>query len=218
MVTGSDRVPRRSHVERRVNEREAAVVRQIFDLCAAGRGIRTIAKQLNAEGAPCPRPVYGRPKAWAPSSVRAVLYRVRYRGEVEWNRTSKRDDWGLRRTQRRPREQWVCTQMPALRIVSEDLWTAAHDHLAQGRGVVPARYRRALVGAADGGCGKPIPVAGPRALCRVRRRADRAEPRSCARPPEVLCVRQLPPARAVRLHQPAEGANGPGGPHRACGL
>ena len=40
---------RRSHVERRVNESEAAIVRRIFDLCAGGAGYTRIAKLLNEE-------------------------------------------------------------------------------------------------------------------------------------------------------------------------
>ena len=41
----------RSHVERRINESEAAVVRQIFERCAAGDGLTRITRALNAEGA-----------------------------------------------------------------------------------------------------------------------------------------------------------------------
>lgn len=44
----------RSHVEHRINETEAAIVRRIFELAAAGHGMPTIAKTLNAEGAPAP--------------------------------------------------------------------------------------------------------------------------------------------------------------------
>ena len=40
----------RSHVERRINEAEAAVVRRIFELCAGGAGLTRIAKTLNADG------------------------------------------------------------------------------------------------------------------------------------------------------------------------
>jgi site-specific DNA recombinase len=58
---------RRTHVERRINEREAAIVRRIFELSANGRGLTTIAKALNAEGSPAPRSQQGRPAAWAPS-------------------------------------------------------------------------------------------------------------------------------------------------------
>lgn len=44
---------RRRHVERRINEPEAAVVRRIFDLCAAGQGLRSIAKALNDDRVAC---------------------------------------------------------------------------------------------------------------------------------------------------------------------
>jgi len=72
----------RSHVEQRINETEAAVVRNIFELAAKGLGQNRIAKQLNAEGVPAPRAQQGRPNAWIQSSVHAVLFRERYRGEL----------------------------------------------------------------------------------------------------------------------------------------
>ena len=78
-VVGED--GQRSHVEREIDEAQAAVVRRIFELCATGSGKVAIAKRLNAEAAPAPRAQQGRPNAWAPSSVRAVLYRELYRGE-----------------------------------------------------------------------------------------------------------------------------------------
>jgi hypothetical protein len=81
-------------VVRVVNEREPAVVCRIFQLCAQGHGMRGIVQQLNEEAAPCPRPQCGRPAGWAPSSVREVLYRPLYRGELVWNRSRKRDTWG----------------------------------------------------------------------------------------------------------------------------
>ena len=49
-VLGAD--GQRSHVERRINDAEAAVVRRIFELCADGAGLTRIAKTLNADGAP----------------------------------------------------------------------------------------------------------------------------------------------------------------------
>jgi len=71
----------RRRVERLVNDAEAAVVRRIFALAAEGRGLRAIAVTCNAEGAcaPVPRRA-GRPRGWAPSSVREVLHRELYRG------------------------------------------------------------------------------------------------------------------------------------------
>ena len=124
---------RRSHVERRIDDTQAAVVRRIFDLCAKGHGKVAIAKRLNAEAAPSPRAQQGRPNAWAPSSVRAVLYRELYRGVIVWNRTKKRDTWGVKRQQPRPESEWLRVPAPQLRIVDEALWDAAHARLAATR-------------------------------------------------------------------------------------
>lgn len=74
---------RRLHVERGVNDVEAAVVRRIFQLAAAGVGTRRIAIMLNNEGAPAPVPRRaGRPRSWAPSTVYEILHRPLYRGLV----------------------------------------------------------------------------------------------------------------------------------------
>lgn len=77
-----DATGRRSHVERRINEAEAAVVRRIFELAADGVGQKRIAIQLNDDGVPAPRPQQSRPRGWATSSVHEVLHRELYRGEV----------------------------------------------------------------------------------------------------------------------------------------
>src|SRR5215204_3794877 len=75
---------KRSHVTRGIEPTETAIVRRIFGLCAEGHGIKAIAKKLNAEGAPSPRAQQGRSQVWAPTSVREVLYRPLYRGELVW--------------------------------------------------------------------------------------------------------------------------------------
>ena len=95
----------RSHVERRINDAESRVVRTIFDLYGQGLGYTGIAKRLNADGAPAPRAQQGRPRGWAPSSIREVLHRPLYRGQVVWNRTRKRDRWGQVKQTRRPEEE-----------------------------------------------------------------------------------------------------------------
>ncbi len=120
----------RSHVERQINEREATVVRRIFELSAAGQGVRTIAKLLNADGEPAPRAQQGRPVAWSPSSVWELLRRPLYRGEVVWNQTKKRDSWGRKHQQPRDPSEWMRHDRPDLRIVSEGLWQAAHGRLS----------------------------------------------------------------------------------------
>jgi hypothetical protein len=99
----------------------------------ADTAIRTIAKRLNDERALAPRSQQGRPTAWAPSSVAAVLRQESYQGVVVWNASKKRDTWGHKRQQQRPAAQRVRTPVPAMRIVSEKLWEAAHARLRQDR-------------------------------------------------------------------------------------
>jgi hypothetical protein len=84
----------RSHVERSINEGEAAVVRRIFQMSAAGAGLTRITKALNEDDVPAPRPQQGRPVGWAPSTVRSMLLREQYHGVIAWNQSRKRDRWG----------------------------------------------------------------------------------------------------------------------------
>ena len=121
---------RRSHVERRINTREAEIVREIFHRCATGQGTKAIAKALNAAGVPAPRPVQGRPVGWAPSSVRSVIFRRTYLGELRYGMTRKRDKWGRRHTQKRPDNDVLVVDQPSWRIVSQAEWDAAHSRFA----------------------------------------------------------------------------------------
>ncbi len=91
-IVGAD--GRRSHVAREIEPIEAEIVRTIFRLSAEGYGVKGIAKRLNDQGARSPRAQQGRSQTWAPTSVRAVLYRPLYRGEIVWSQTQKRDKWG----------------------------------------------------------------------------------------------------------------------------
>lgn len=113
--------PIRLYVDRRINEAQAEIVRRIFRLYRDGKGFGAIAKQLNDEGAPCPRPSPGRPQGWAPASVRQVLLRPVYKGEILWNKTKKRDQWGRRLQRRRDESEWMRVPAEPLRIVSDDL-------------------------------------------------------------------------------------------------
>ncbi len=121
------------HVERRINKDEAAVVRRIFALCVDGNGLKTITKILNAEGVISPRPKRGRPRAWAPSSVRTVLYQDLYRGVAVYNRRRMSDMWGRRKRRWRPAREWITVDVPQLRIVSDEQWAAAHTRLEAAR-------------------------------------------------------------------------------------
>jgi DNA invertase Pin-like site-specific DNA recombinase len=130
-------------VDRRVNDLEAAVVRRIFNRCADGAGLRTIAHELNADRAPAPLPRRReRPRGWAPSSVREILHRQLYRGVLLYNRTRKRDQWGRKRQQQRDAGEVIRLDMPELRIVAEDLWQRVHERLDGMR----AQYARTTGG------------------------------------------------------------------------
>src|SRR5215472_13654254 len=123
-------VPVRDHVERVINEGEAAVVRRLFGLIAAGYGYKRTARALNDEGAVAPLPRQkGRPRGWAAASVFEVVHRSLYRGEIVYNETQKRNQWGEKRQQARPVEEAVRVTKPELRIVSEELWNAAHARI-----------------------------------------------------------------------------------------
>lgn len=146
---GYDNLRVDGHVERRINEAEAAVVREIFRRSAAGEGLRSIAKALNAAGAPSPRAQQGRSCSWAPSSVREVLHRDSYHGVVTWNRTKKRDADGQQCQQDRPASEWVTVQAEPLRLVSDALWQAVHDrlrqkHTARALGAPPLKTGRGI--------------------------------------------------------------------------
>ena len=124
---------RRSHVVQQVDQAEAAIVREVFELRESRLGQKAIAKRLNAEGARAPRAQQGRVRGWCPSSVREVLFRDRYRGLIVWNRTRKRDRWGQSRRTNRAETEWVRVAAPALEIVDQRLWDAAHRRLGAAR-------------------------------------------------------------------------------------
>ena len=148
-VTGRD--GQRSHVERRINEPAAAVVRRIFALAADGYGLTKIARQLNDEGLIAPRPQRGRPAGWAPSTVREILHRELYRGVIVWNKSQKRDKWGKKHQQDRPETDWLRVPVPDLRIVDDEVWNASRHGW-------PSRARHTC-GTPAGGCGA-VPRAG----------------------------------------------------------
>ena len=147
-VFGYDNVRVHGHVDRRINDEHAAILLRIFRWCADGMGYSRIAKQLNAERAPSPRPQQGRPSGWSPSSVREVLHRSLYRGEIVWAKTRKRDAEGKTAPTDRPVSEWLRVDRPELRIVPDDLWDAAHARLDTARAAYDRqthgrrRYRR----------------------------------------------------------------------------
>lgn len=121
-------------VQQEIDPTEAAVIRRIFETYADGKGFATIAKQLNHEGIPPPRPASNRLwQAWSRYTIREMLFNEKYRGVIVWNRTKKmrNPDTGKKVSKTRPTSEWKTVEAPELRIVSEDLWNRAHEQNAR---------------------------------------------------------------------------------------
>jgi hypothetical protein len=133
----------RSH--RVIADDEAAVVRRIFTMAAAGIGYYKIATALNAEGAPAPR----RSGSWSRGGVREVLARQEYLGRVIWGRKQNAVRRGRSATRPRPEGEWICTEMPELAVVEAALWQAARARLGASRAVYGERPSRPPVNGID---------------------------------------------------------------------
>lgn len=121
--------------ERRINEREAEIVRHIFREFAAGKSPRAIAVDLNRQGLPGP---FGR--AWGDTTIRGhacrgngVVNNELYIGCLVWNRQRfiKDPSTGKRVSRRNPETEWIRTDVPELRIVDDALWRAVKDRQAE---------------------------------------------------------------------------------------
>lgn len=114
----------RLRVEYRINEVEAAIVREIFRRYADGEGLRAIAKDLNARGVTPPKAGTRGTGSWSYSSIREMVRRERYRGQLVWGKRAKAYRGGTKVRLPRPPKDWVTIEVPELRIVGDDLWFA----------------------------------------------------------------------------------------------
>ena len=118
-------------VRLQVDPNQAPTIRRIFERYTGGHSMKRIAIGLNSDGIPSPQPREGRPQSWAQSSVRHILLNERYRGVVVWGKTKKvhSPETGKRIYRRRPSSEWRRVEVPAQRIVSEELWNRTHERL-----------------------------------------------------------------------------------------
>ena len=115
-----------------VNEPEAETVRRVFSLYAKGLSFERIAKLLNSEGVPSPRPQRAHPaKPWGTSTIQKILHNDRYRGQLIWNKTRKlrSPHTGRRIYRHRASTEWVMIEAPEQRIISDELWNSVHDRI-----------------------------------------------------------------------------------------
>jgi site-specific DNA recombinase len=215
-----DEAGRRHHVERIIEPREAAVVKQIFTHAAAGWGVKRIAAALNDAGAPAPLPRRaGRPRGWAPSSVREILGRDIYRGVVVWNRTARIVRQGARAQRKRPPSDIVRVNVPELAIVDEGLWTATQARRQQAATVYRQRTDGRAFGRPANGVESPYLLTGTGTCICGGSMAVLKRPRSTWTPATdpVLRLHDAPSSRRPDLPQCAPGParqRGRGGPRR----
>ena len=181
--------------ERTVNEAQAEIVRRVFRAFAAGISPRAIARRLNEEGIPGPDGAL-----WTDSTLRGhaargtgLINNELYIGKLVWNRLRYIKDpaTGRRVSRLNPRDKWITTEVPELRIVDDELWQAAKarqgELAVKYANVITAtraahanrlngthRPRSLLSGLlVCGCCGGPYALARPGSLCLFQPRHER---------------------------------------------
>lgn len=147
---GYDNVAEGDSVRQEINAKEAAIVRRIFEMAAEGASLKVIARKLNDERVPSPRPRAGKQYAtWCPTAIRAMLRRELYAGRVIWNRSRfvKAPGSNKRLRRDRPMTEWRTVERPEIRIIDEALWTRVQKRIEriaeQFKGKRPGLYTRA---------------------------------------------------------------------------
>ncbi|WP_406871019.1 recombinase family protein [Thioclava sp. 'Guangxiensis'] len=189
---------------------EAAIVREIFEHYASGKSPREIAANLNLRGIPSPRGSGAGSGHWRTNTIygnrsrsTGILNNELYIGHQVWNRLSyhKHPETGRRVSKPNPREEWIITEQPDLRIIEKDLWervkgqqdlidnsrTKAEATGKRGAGAAQAARRRKYLLSGLLTCGQ---CGGNMTRCRQRRTASL-----------LLCQRQG--EGRVRLHRNA---------------
>ena len=121
-----------------VNPSEAGIVKRIFELSAGGHSLKAIARTLNAEHVPSPRPREDRAGGeWCPTAIREMLKNELYIGNVVWNRSKfvKVPGTNKRRRRPRPESEWLRSSNPELAIVPHDLWRTVRSRFAALPGI-----------------------------------------------------------------------------------
>lgn len=107
------------------NEVEVEIVREIFELSAAGFSLKAIAGILNERKIAPPQKRADRPHpTWCPSAIREILRRELYIGKRIWNQRKyvKTPGTNKRVSRPRPQSEWKVQDVPELRIVGDELW------------------------------------------------------------------------------------------------
>ena len=153
---------------RSINEKQADIVRQIFQKYASGISCRSIAKSLNDSAIPSPKGGHWNASTIIGNRARrdGILWNEAYLGKVLYNRQKffKDPQTGKRVPRINPEKDWIVTDVPELRIISDVEWIAVHDRLDSKQSMPlskrrsPKRLFSGLIQCSE--CGGPMTIIG----------------------------------------------------------
>ncbi len=130
--------PEIEHVTRVINEKEAKVVRQIFEWAAEGRAYQWMANELNRQGIKS-----SNGGTWTSSTITSsskglsigILNNQLYIGIHRWNKTENtyHPQSGKKKVRVRNKDEWMISDRPELRLVSDELWNKVKDRQKKQR-------------------------------------------------------------------------------------
>ena len=131
-----------------IDEENASIVRQVFEMRAKGESMHKIAAWLNQKGVACSRKGRdGKETHWRPARVKVMLENPIYKGVFVWRGSTtyakKMKELGdeVRSTE---------YQRPELRLVSDEVWTRCNNRSVSRSGYGGGRH--ALTGVLTCGC------------------------------------------------------------------
>jgi len=110
---------------------EIALLRHIFEACAAGQPLRVISEGLNASEFPA-----AKGKRWTNSQVSLLLRNEKYIGNIVWNRRSKK--LGTRQLTN-PKSEWIRAEAAYEPIISRELFYRARKAIESRNAPIPEK-------------------------------------------------------------------------------
>lgn len=110
--------------------KDAELIRRLFQMAIDGVSISKIAKRLNAEGVPSPKG-----SVWQPATISRILKNPLYYGEAVQFRQIREKDNGKYVTRIRPEADWLVVQCPS--IVSKEEFEGAQRKIAENKRFSP---------------------------------------------------------------------------------
>jgi DNA invertase Pin-like site-specific DNA recombinase len=135
-IYGYKSIPAGDGQKRIIDEDQANWVRYIFERFSEGASTRQIVKELFEKGVPPPRG-----GKWTHSAIHSkfqnlyslgIVSNSIYIGKHVWNRTAsaKNPMTGKTKSVPRPKEDWVHTDCPELRIIDDETWARCEARIA----------------------------------------------------------------------------------------